>query len=61
MGGLEDEVPAPVDELPFALGIRTPEHIDDVVALAIERSDSGVRQFVPPFALRTSGSMRFDS
>ena len=61
MGGLEDEVPAPVDELTFALGVGTPKHIDDVVAFAIECSDSRVGQFLPPFSLMTTGSVRFDS
>jgi DNA ligase (NAD+) len=53
--GLQDKVLAAVDELPFALGIRAPQHEDDVFAMPIERIYRGIRQLFPSFALMAAG------
>jgi len=61
MGGLQHEVFAAVDELPFALGVRAPQHKDYVLTFPVESGDGGIGQFFPTFALVTASLMRLDS
>lgn len=55
--GGKDEVTLAVDILPFALGITTPQHKNQIVTLLIERSDSSIGEFFPTFVLMTAGTV----
>ena len=56
--GLEHQMFLAVDELSFALGVRSPEHEDQMLAFLIKRLDSCIGQFFPPLALMAAGFMR---
>src|ERR1700758_4146537 len=52
---LEHRMPAGIDQLAFALGIRTPQHKDDPLALPVEGIDGRVSEALPPLTLMRSG------
>ena len=60
MRSLQDQMFLSVDELPFSLCVRPPEHKNEVFALLIECSYSCISQFLPAFSLVTSGFVGFD-
>ena len=60
MWGCEYQMSFSIDKLSFALSIRTPQHEHEVVAVFVERFDSSIGQFLPPFALVTTCVVCFD-
>ena len=60
MGGSQYQVPAPVDNSAFFLGVSPPEHEDDMVLLFIQFGYRPVGEGFPPFPLVGRGTTSFD-
>ena len=59
MNGSQDQVFASINKLPFALGIASPKHKDNVRSLIIKGLYSSVREFLPTFSLMTTRFVSF--
>ena len=58
--GGENKMTLAVDELPFALGVTTPEHKDEIFTLLIEGCNGSIGEFLPPFVLMAAGTVCLD-
>ena len=60
MGRFQHQVTACIDHLPFLLGKRSPQQIDNVRTLLRQTTDNGIREGLPTPLLVRTGLMRPD-